>query len=421
MTLTNQPAKDLRTTSSVKQGTKSIPASEIDVALMTGGIDKPYAFGLSMALVLKGVKLDVIGGSELDSPEMHQLSKLTFLNLHGSSRQTVNVGRKLLWHLAVYGRIICYAATATPRIFHILWNYKLQLFDRTLLMLYYKLLGKQIVLTVHNVNSAQRDGNDSALNRLSLKLQYRLVDHIFVHTDKMKDELLTGFGVSEETVSVIPFGINNSVPDTELTPTEAKRKVGVSSSERTVLFFGRIRPYKGLDYLVGAFQQIALRDKSYRLIIAGEPNKLSVQYWQEIQQTIKREKSGDRVVQEIRFIPDEETEIYFKAADVLVLPYTHVFQSGVLFLAYRFGLPVIATDVGSFGDDIVEGETGYISRSCDTRDLASTIARYFESDLFKALDHRRAEIRAFARTRNSWDVASDMTCDVYAHLLAQGS
>jgi hypothetical protein len=111
------------------------PASEIEAALLTVGFDRPYAFGLSMALISKGVKLDVIGSKELDSPEMHAVSKLTFLNLHGDQRQTVAVARKLSRHLILYGRLICYAATAKPRIFHILWNNEFQLFDRTLLML----------------------------------------------------------------------------------------------------------------------------------------------------------------------------------------------------------------------------------------------------------------------------------------------
>ena len=106
---------------------------------------------------------------------------------------------------------------------------------------------------------------------------------------------------------------------------------------------------------------------------------------------------------------------------MLVLPYTTVFQSGVLFLAYNFGLPVIATNVGSLQDDIVEGETGYTCQSCDAADLARAIESYFESDLFKSLDHRRADIKAFARRRNSWDEVSDKTCDVYAQLLAQSN
>jgi hypothetical protein len=74
--------------------------------------------------------------------------------------------------------------------------------------------------------------------RLSLKIQYRLVDHIFVHTDKMKLELLDKFGIMEGTVSVIPFGIDNSVPDTRLTPADAKRGVGLPVQKRRFSFLG---------------------------------------------------------------------------------------------------------------------------------------------------------------------------------------
>lgn len=405
----------------VRQNERGAPPSEIEVALLTGGMDRPYAFGLSLALASKGVLLDVLGATELDSPELHTFSTLNFIATYGDQRQRVGVRKKLLRYLVSYGRMFHYAATAKPRIFHILWNYKFQLFDRTLLMLYYKTLGKRIVFTAHNVNSAERDGNESVFNRLSLRVQYRLVDHIFVHTDKMKDDLCKAFGVGEQNVSVIPFGINNSVPDTKLTSVEAKLTVGVKRSEKTILFFGGIRPYKGLEYLVAAFKEVALQDKAYRLIIAGEPKKEAVQYWREIQQTIEHEQMSEQVIQDIRFIADEETEVYFKAADVVVLPYTQVFQSGVLFLAYNFGLPVIATDVGSLRDDIIEGETGYTCRPCDATDLAKAIGTYFSSDLFKTLDRRRAEIRSFARGRNSWEVVSEKTCSVYAQLLTQGS
>src|SRR5581483_3462133 len=103
-------------------------------------------------------------------------------------------------------------ANAKPGIFHILWNNKFEFFDRTLLMLYYKLLRKKIVLTLHNINKGRRDSRDRRLNRLTLRFQYRLSDHIFVHTEKMKRELIEEFGEREDRVTVIPFGINNAVP-----------------------------------------------------------------------------------------------------------------------------------------------------------------------------------------------------------------
>lgn len=393
--------------------------SHLAAAIFTGGIDRPYAFGLSQALAAKGVKLDVIGSRELADAEICSLPEVSFLEFHGDQRGTKGLLRKLVQHLLVYARLIRYGVTAKPRIFHILWNYKLDVFDRIVLMLYYRLLSRKIVLTAHNVNSRVRDGNDSAFNRMTLKAQYRLSDHIFVHTEKMKSRIAGEFGVRAEAITVIPFGINNSVPDTALTPSEAKRQLGIDASEKTILFFGHIRPYKGLDHLVKAFGCLVANDRSYRLVIAGGPKKDAARLWHEIQQTIETEQMSDRVIQAARFISDAETELYFKAADVVVLPYTEVFQSGVLFLAYNFGLPVIATDVGSLRDDIVEGETGYICRPGDPDDLAVCIEKYFGSNLFRSLGRRRAAIKAFAAQRNSWAQVSEQTCAVYEQLIAR--
>jgi glycosyltransferase involved in cell wall biosynthesis len=363
------------------------------------------------------VGLDVIGSTEVESPEMHGTPGLNFLNLQGNPREQAGPVKKVTRVLAFYARLLWYAATAKPRIFHVLWNNKFQLFDRTVLMLYYKLLGKKVVFTAHNVNAGRRDANDSALNRLTLKIQYHLVDHTFVHTEKMKSELRDDFGVRSEAVTVIPFGINNSVPNTEITPAEARERLGIEHNARTILFFGAIRPYKGLEHLVAAFQQIAPKNESYRLIIAGEMKRGSQQYLRDIQNTIEGHPCRNQILQKIEFVPDAETEIYFKAADVLVLPYSEIFQSGVLFLAYSFGLPVVAGDVGSFRDDIVPGKTGYLSHSCRPVDLANAIETYFQSDLYKTLEQRRPEIRDYAMARNSWSVVADITRGLYLELL----
>jgi glycosyltransferase involved in cell wall biosynthesis len=393
--------------------------AESGVGLLTGGQDRHYAVGLAMALIAKNVSLDVIGSDLVDGPEMHITPGLRFFNLHGSMLQN-NVGAKVKRIVVSYARLIRYAATAKPKIFHILWNNKLQLFDRTLLMLYYKLLGKKLVLTAHNVNAARRDSKDSLLNRLTLRVQYALADHIFVHTKKMKNELMEGFNVRKPAVTIIPYGVNNAVPDTELTSAQAKRRLGIQQDERAILFFGAIKPYKGLEYLVTAFQQLARTQGPHRLIIAGERKKGSEEYLNKIQEGIARESSRERVIQKIAFIPDDEAELYFKAADVAVLPYTEIFQSGILFLSYSFGLPVIVTDVGSLREDIIEGRTGLVCKSRDSADLGATILRYFDSDLFRELEHRRQEIRGYALSRHSWGVVGDMTRNVYSGLLASG-
>jgi glycosyltransferase involved in cell wall biosynthesis len=389
---------------------------ETGVAILTGGADQPYAFGLSTALMSKGVRLDVIAGDELDGPVFHGNPLVRFLNLRGDTSPGVSAATKIARVLVYYVRLLRYALTAKPKIFHILWNNKFEMFDRTVLMLYYRLLKKRLVLTVHNVNAGIRDGSDSWLNRFTLRVQYRLADQIFVHTDRMKTELVRDFGVRDEAVNVIPFGINNATPVTDITGDEARDRLGVQRSARVLLFFGNIIPYKGLEYLVAAFERLAIARPDYRLIIAGRPRGAQ-DYWSGIEQKIARDIEPGRVVQKIEFVPDSETELYFKAADALVLPYTEIFQSGVLFLGYSFGLPVLAADVGSMREDIVEGETGFVFEKQDAVDLARAVDRYFSSDLYRSLSARRKVIQDYANERHSWEKVSLITRGVYRKVL----
>jgi D-inositol-3-phosphate glycosyltransferase len=402
----------------VSRLTAPITPLEIEIGLLTGCQDRPYAFGLAMALVSKGICVEMIGSDEVDSPELHVTPNLRFLNFRGSQRQSENFAAKLSKLLAYYARLIRYAARSKPKTLHILWNNKFEYFDRTLLMAYYKLVGKKIALTAHNVNQARRDGKDSFLNRLTLNIQYGLCDQIFVHTEKMKDELRQDFGVAERKVTVIRHPINDAFPDTDLTPAEAKQQLGVRDSEKAILFFGRIRPYKGIEYLLDAFRLLlADTQANYRLILAGEPKKGSEDYLNEIQKIVKRDFHQGEVIVRIQFIPDEEMEMYLKGADVLVLPYKEIFQSGVLFLAYSFGLPVVATDVGSFREEIVEGSTGFLCKPGDPADLAKAIERYFASDLYKNLKVRRQKLKDYAEANHSWRAVAELTCSEYAKIL----
>jgi glycosyltransferase involved in cell wall biosynthesis len=412
--------KDFDVAQHAAQEETNLPSSGTDpkiaVAVLTGGGDRPYAFGLATELISRGAALDLIGSDELDCAEFQGKPGVTFLNLRGNQQPDASFVRKVSRVLKFYARLIRYAATAKPRIFHILWNNKFETFDRTLLTLYYKLMGKRIVLTAHNVNAARRDSRDTFLNRLTLRIQYRLADKIFVHSEKMKLELVGEFGVQSSRITVIPFGINNSVPNTSQRSEEARHLLGIAHGQRTILFFGNIAPYKGLEYLVAAFKQIVAQRKDYKLVIAGRPKNCET-YWTEIQKALREDLQTGRVLLRANFIPDEETEVYFKAADVLVLPYRHIYQSGVLFLGYNFGLPVLAADVGSLKDEIVEGKTGFVFRPEDPTDLARVIEAYFNSDLYKDLGKRREEIRHYATACYSWNTIGQVTMTVYGDLL----
>jgi glycosyltransferase involved in cell wall biosynthesis len=236
----------------------------------------------------------------------------------------------------------------------------------------------------------------------------------------MKTELGKEYGVSESRITVIPFGINNSVPNTSLSPDQAKERLGLRKDEKAILFFGNIAPYKGLEYLISAYQQLAARRSDLKLIIAGRPKGFE-QYWAGLHEKIRTDVQSGKIILRKEYISDEETEVFFKAADVLALPYRYIYQSGVLFLGYSFGLPVLVADVGSLKEDIVEGETGFVFRPEDPVDLARAIETYFSSDLFSNLSACRPRIRDYAMTKNSWTVVGQLTVNVYEKVLGRGS
>jgi glycosyltransferase involved in cell wall biosynthesis len=151
-------------------------------------------------------------------------------------------------------------------------------------------------------------------------------------------------------------------------------------------------------------------------LIIGGSVKGSDDYWHQVRQTIRLTDVGPLVIQRIEFIPDSQIECFFKAADLLILPYTSIFQSGLLALGYNFGLPVVAADVGSLKEDIVEGETGFVCRPEDSTDLARAIQKYFDSDLYRQLAERRSSIRAYAEDRLSWTKIARTTKAVYSQI-----
>src|SRR5262249_30671001 len=139
-------------------------------------------------------------------------------------------------------------------------------------------------------------------------------------------------------------------------------------------------------------------------------------YWAQLKKRIDASTAAGQILQHVEYIPDEKTEVYFKAADLVALPYTHVFQSGVLFLAYNFGVPVVASAVGSIREDVVDGMTGFVARPMDSDDLAGQIAKYFESPLYQDQTATRSAIKKFANDRYSWSTVGTITREVYTQL-----
>lgn len=152
---------------------------------------------------------------------------------------------------------------------------------------------------------------------------------------------------------------------------EARRYLGVGSGEKILLFFGFIRKYKGLDILFDAMSM--LKDKPYKLLVAGEFYEDKKQYDDQIEALgIK-----DQLILKTDFIPDSEVKYYLCAADVVVQPYRNATQSGVTPLAYHFEVPMIVTNVGGLPSLVPEGKVGLIAEP-GAASIAQKIKEYFD-------------------------------------------
>lgn len=245
---------------------------------------------------------------------------------------------------------------------------------------------------------------------------YTIVDRIIVHTPKMKEYLCSLFHISPEKVVVIPHGINIRVWKKGTTHIEARRQLCIEPTAHVVLFFGQIDEYKGVEILIDAAGLLVKEDPSIMLIIAGKPRRQS-DYVSKLRTQAAKRLTERNVKLKLQFIPVDEVETYFTAADCVVLPYKRIFQSGVIFLAYRFGVPIIATDVGSFREDIIDGVTGFICNPDDVEDMAAKLRIFFKSDLFRQRETTRAHISKLAEQKYSWIDIGRQTYKVYTSLV----
>jgi glycosyltransferase involved in cell wall biosynthesis len=386
------------------------------ISILNAGQGTDYLYGFVSALAREeDMHIEVVD-ADCSAGLIDRIPGVELFPLLGDNLSPQSLSKKIFRISRYYLRLLVYAATTRSDIFHIQWDNSLFLFDRTFLLLYYKLLGKKIVYTAHNVDKNKRDGHSGWFDGFSLKALYTIADAVIVHTDAMKNDLCGRFGVDPEKVKVIVHGLNVRVPSTGLTQAAARERMKIETASHVVLFFGLIDRYKGVDIAVKAFDKFSEKDASALFLVAGAP-KRGDSYKDELVRRSDRLLRLGKIRFDLRPIPSDEVEAYCMAADCIVLPYRSIYQSGVLFLAYRFGLPVLAANVGSFREDVIEGETGYLCRPDDAGDLAKKMERFFGSPLYAGGESTHRKIKEYAEKKYSWTPIARDTRKLYEQLM----
>lgn len=207
-------------------------------------------------------------------------------------------------------------------------------------------------------------------DRTFTKYAFKQADYFIVQSKSVETDLLSLFPNAKYKFAPHPvYEIFGSSIDKI-----KARKILSLNSERVILFFGYIRQYKGLMVLLDVINEISKRETPPLLLVVGEFYDDESKY----RNRVKELDIGNYVQFVSDYIANDKVNVYFSAADVIVLPYLSATQSGITQIAYNFDKPVIATEVGGLSEVVINQKTGYIVKPGNPLPLAEAIIKFYQ-------------------------------------------
>lgn len=267
--------------------------------------------------------------------------------------------------------------------------------------------GVKLVYTVHNIlphDSGER-------YREQFKTIYAMMDLLVCHTRQIQQQLIDSFAVPPVKTAIIPHGpaFHDALT---ISRQEARKRLSVGEDKTIVLCFGVIRPYKGVEFLLEAWQAIDAARPDAMLIIAGNGD---LEYLSNIRLTVEQLSLTDSVRLDLRFIPDDELPMYYQAADILVYPYRDIAQSGALLTGMTFGKPIIATAVGGFCEVLQDRKTALFIEYGNCTQFAAALANLIDDGEVRA--RMGQAVLDEVRSNYSWETIAEKTIACYHQAL----
>ncbi len=261
-----------------------------------------------------------------------------------------------------------------------------------------RLKGIPLLFVCHNVFPHERFPMDRKLTKMVLKKGSAFITHSKMDADDLKTI------VSDPIYETTVLPTYNAFRIRGISKEEGRTEIQMAPEKKMLLFFGLIREYKGLKHLVRAMPEITAYDPEIELMVVGEFG--SEEERAEYEALIQSTGVSDHIHLIGGYVPDQEVEKYFAAADLVVLPYESATQSAVAQIAYGFEKPVIVTNVGGLPEVVRDGKTGYVVEPKNPAAIAEAVIRYFR-------ENREAEFSAHVREeadRYSWERMNEVVC-----------
>ncbi len=274
----------------------------------------------------------------------------------------------------------------------------------------FKIRGKPVIFTVHNVFQHER----IPLYNMVSRILFGLGDHFIVHSSSNKRQLTGYFNIPGDKVSIIPHGPLDLHVKGYSDRQKIRSEFGFNQQDKVILLFGAIRPYKGIDTALHAFSEVVKQLPEARLLIAGK----LWERWDRYEDIISDLNISDYIKKHFEYIPSNEVEKFFLAADLVLLPYHHFdSQSGVGATALAFNKPMIVTETGGLPELVAD--MMYIVPPKNPTELAEKVIFCLKDSA--RLAKMSEESRQIAK-EISWDVIALKTLLVYLSVIpAKGS
>lgn len=372
------------------------------LAIIANGFQEDYMEQMLNHMAPLADRIDFIGSSIHRDRTVP--GNVVFYNLRGGHEEQASIISKITRILRYHLKLAAYLIRSRATVVHAQYV-RFPVAEGIFLTLFIRLLGKRAVYTVHDVLPHSRD---TRMNRMVYGWIYRLQHQIIAHTNYIRQRVAGEFGIPERKIHVVPHGVYERSFDTALTPALARKRLQLEEDRLTLLFFGFIAEYKGLDLLLDSMKRYT-GDRKIHLVIAG---RVAPEYKQAFSRLVEDPSVKHLLTLHIRFIRDEEIETLFRAAHVAVLPYREASQSGVLFMSYAYGVPVLVPNLGGFPDDVIPEKTGFIFEKEDPAALANCLEQISrtESVISGACSQF---IRDHAFTQYAWSRSCAMMAEVY--------
>lgn len=359
-------------------------------------VNYKYSFSLVNALKRQGNDVEIV----IDDKKDNEYCRVKYYNEFLTSSKTVSKVQKLLNYCSSYKFLVDKAINEHFDIVHVEW-FQFSPIDYQYLKKLKK-HGIKLVVTIHDILPFNTKFYDKHYHQ---KI-YGMADQIIVQAQtnvKRFDEL---FPEDSKKVTFIPHGHFLDFADLH-DKIESRNHLGIPVDKKVFLFFGQIKKVKGVGNLLEAFGELCQKRDDLYLVIAGSVWKDSFEEYQKI--IDEYHLDSKHLKTDIMFIPDEEVGYYYSAADIAVLPYLDVYQSGVIQLTYAYSKPAVATAIAPFMEIVEDGKSGFICKPNNSDDLARVMDQAANVD-DQTLEEMAAEGRVTIEKKYSWnDIAKNIT------------